>query len=92
MVGYVPYKEEGEEVTPLAVRREIVEGNVAHHWGMKPWEFRALPPEQAAELHALYDLKNEIENYYTSEHRRMSKRNKDASAKQYPHQQPNRGR
>jgi hypothetical protein len=41
---------------------------------LKPWEFRALNPERAAELAAFHQVEQEIEGYYSSEHARRMER------------------
>jgi hypothetical protein len=46
---------------------DLVKGRVAKHWGLMPWEFRELEREKAAELHAIYQVEQEIEAYYNSE-------------------------
>jgi len=39
-----------------------------------PWEFRELPPEKAGELHAIYDIEQEVESYYHGESMRKMKK------------------
>ena len=64
---YKPYKPK-DAAAPLSVTREYQQGMVSHWWRMLPRQFRALDRDDQAELHALYDVQREIENYYNSEH------------------------
>lgn len=43
------------------------EGDVAKHWGILPRELRHKDKEEQAELHALYRVQKEREQYYASE-------------------------
>ena len=64
----VNYKFKKPKTKPVNVISQFKNNKVAKHWGMKPWEFRELPPERAGELIATYDIENEIEAYYSQEH------------------------
>jgi hypothetical protein len=51
--------------------KPLTVGRVARFWGLLPSQFRALPSEEKAELHALYDVEQEVEGYYKSEEARI---------------------
>ena len=88
-MGYRPFKAE-DSTPPLKVSRRIIEGRVARFWGMKPWEFRTLEPEKQAELHALYDLENEIEGYYASETMKKTKQRQNTQPRPQSPTRPTR--
>lgn len=56
-----------DPITPLSVHWRIEQARVARYWSMKPRQFRALPPDEAAELHAIWRVEREIEAYESSE-------------------------
>lgn len=71
MNGYRQYVPKNP-TKPLSIPRFLAEARVAKYWDMKPWEFRQLPNDQQGELHAIYDVEQEVEGYYHGESMKKS--------------------
>jgi len=53
-------------------------GRVAKFWNRLPWEFESLEPEKQAQLHAIYTVEMECQQYYDSEQARHMDQETDA--------------
>lgn len=55
----------------MTILESLSQARCAKWWGLMPWDFRMLGPQERAELMAIHDTELMIEAYYESEKLRL---------------------